>query len=224
MKLYYTGTILLGGLLLAIAAPGFAQDADPPADADAPAEVDAKELLGDRAEPPKMDDDSPALEQGENAGRLSGTMSESGETRTETVTETHETQVRIGGDPDAPSLTAPPEVGPGWGGTGARRPGWGPPSDRPGAADALAGNWTLMVEGGRSCQVTLTNTPHFGGYAVKTSGCEKDFFLTSRWVGGRDDIQFTDAYDKVNGQLRRAGPSRFEGTRGSDGVRIVLTR
>jgi hypothetical protein len=210
-------------LALAAGAPALAQDADPPAEDSAPDStpggVDARELLGDRAEPPKMDDDGPTLQQGENAGRMIGTMATSDETRIETVTESRETSVRIGPDPNAPPPNVPPAAAPGWGG-----PGWGPPGGRPGGAESLAGEWTLLVDGGNSCRIELTDSRKFEGYAANTRGCEKDFFLVSRWAGGSGEIRFLDAFDKVAGQLRRTGPARFEGTRGSDGARIVLTR
>ena len=213
-------------LLLAVALPvslvpatlALAQDASD----DPPVEQDARDVLGDRAGPPKMDD-SPVMEQSDNAGRMSGSFSSSGETRTETVTETRETTVSVGtaADDDKPLI---PSVGstPGWGAP-HRHHGQGGQAAASTPAD-LAGDWTLMVDGGRSCRITLTDTPWFGGWKASTSGCDKDFFLAGRWAGGASEIEFTDAYDKVAGKLRRTGPNRFEGQRGSDGASIALVR
>lgn len=215
MRAAIAGTITAVALLL-WTAPAAAQDADPPM------EQDARDLLGDRAQPPSMDAMPSGVAETDNAGTMSATMTTSGETRTETVTEERSTEVRVGNDPD-PVPASPSAGSPGWGRPGGGGSGWGRRGGDSGP-EALAGDWTLMVDGGRACQVTLTDKPHFGGWSVETRGCEKDFFLASRWVGGSGEIQFTDAYDKVAGQLTRTGRNRYEGTRGSDGARIVLTR
>ncbi len=216
-----------------LACPVLAQDADPPADTPAPdttapdteatpGEQDAKDLLGDRAKPPSDDSDGPVLQESGNAGRMQGTITTGGTTTTETVSETTETSVRIGVDPDE---SAAPSGG--WG--SQRGPGWGRPDradNRGGSGSArdLAGEWTLMIDGGGTCRITLTDQASFGGYDARTSGCTNDFFMVNRWFGGSGEIRFTVPGDKSVGQLTRTGRNRFEGRLESNGARIVLTR
>jgi hypothetical protein len=199
--------------LLFLSAPAFAQDADDPASAEIKemerSMADDVRAMDRSAEVAPASDESRTVDRssGDNAGNVSQEFFRSGSSRTETRRHSHGVEAGV-------SVAAPVDAMPSQPG----RPGGG------GGPGALAGDWTLLVDGGQSCRVTLTDTPHFGGWSVQTRGCDKDFFLVSRWIGGEGEIQFSDAYDKVAGQLTRTGRNRFEGTRGSDGARIVLTR
>lgn len=93
-----------------------------------------------------------------------------------------------------------------------------------GSADPdLLGVWTLLVDG-KSCRITMTDTPWWGGWKAETRGCDKDFFLVNRWAGGGTEIQFTAPGDRVAAQMTKTAKNRYEGFRESDGAALVLTR
>jgi hypothetical protein len=93
-----------------------------------------------------------------------------------------------------------------------------------GSADPnLLGVWTLLVEG-KSCRITMSDVPWWGGWKAETRGCDQDFFLVNRWAGGGTEIQFTAPGDRVAGQMTRTAKNRYEGFRESDGAALVLTR
>jgi hypothetical protein len=216
-NMFFVGAALLFVLSVPAQAQDEAQAAmDDLKQTEAAIEQDARDVLGERASPPTLSDDSRSddgdASQIGNAGTFSGTVTSSGSSHTETRSESSSVSVGIdlgGGDREADSR--PPG-------------GWGRPHDGFDVKD-VASDWTLTLDGGGNCRISLQNYPWFGRYkAYVPVTCPDPLSDTNSWMLAGNQLQITNQDGQVFARFWPAGYNRWVGHRESDGAHLYLNR